>query len=175
YIIISGKVKICMGSNKKEQILHIAVENDYLGYECLMKYSKYCTSSVTLTDTQTAFIPKDIFTYLMQTKPELANAFAELLSASLMRKDRKLADISYEPVRGRLAGALLELELKFKDKENSDILLTRAELASYIGSVRETTTRLLSEFREDKIIETDGGSIKVINRNKLIALSNLYN
>lgn len=176
YILVSGKVKICMkGDGGKEQILRIGIKNDYLGFECLLKYSRYCSAAIALTKIETVFVPKEFFNYLIQAKPELLKAFAELLSSNLLEREQKLTDTSYKPVRGRLADALLLLDKQFNADTEEAITLTRTELASYIGSVRETTTRMLSEFKTDEIIEVIGDSIYVSNREKLFAISNLYN
>jgi CRP-like cAMP-binding protein len=69
---------------------------------------------------------------------------------------------------------LLLLESKFIQDGNGKIAISRSDLASYVGSVRETVSRLISEFKEDKMIETSDDFLKIINRDKLISISNLY-
>lgn len=175
YAVISGKVKICMkGDGGKEQITRIAVKNDCLGLEYVIKDSKYCSSAIALTETETIFISKDKFNDLVQTNARLAHAFAALLSKNIIDREQKLTSISYTPVRGRLAGALLFLDSKFNGDGDGSIILTRSELASYIGSVQETTTRVLSEFKNEKLVEISGRKINIINRDKLMSIRNLY-
>jgi CRP-like cAMP-binding protein len=63
-------------------------------------------------------------------------------------------------VRERLAGALLELALKFGAEDSRGILLTlkltHSDLAELVGASRQRTTEQLSEFESEKIILRDG-------------------
>ena len=86
-----------------------------------------------------------------------------------------MLDLAYKPVRGRLADALLSLDGKINPRQtDQQINLTRNELANYIGSVRETTTRLLSEFKKEQLIEMNRDYIQVVNHDKLNFISRLY-
>lgn len=174
YIVVQGVVKLFMEENGRQQIVKITVENDYFGYECLTNFPTHQISATALVDSKILFIPKNVLLPLLKTKADLAYALLEILTINFIIRTQKLVNLTTWDVRGRLADALLHLEIKFKDKGDGGIILSRVELASYIGSARETTIRLLSEFKADKLIETEGSRIFVINRKKLIALSNLY-
>lgn len=175
YLISSGKVKVSTnGCDKKEHITRIATERDYVGYESLLNKSEYADTVTALTDVKLAFVPKNVFFYLLESNAEFSKTFAEILSLDGAIKDLKFADILYKPIRGRLADALLLLEDNYSDTNGGEITLTRVDLASYVGSVRETISRLISEFKNEKLIETYDDSIKIINRDKLISISNLY-
>ncbi|MGZ6540095.1 MAG: Crp/Fnr family transcriptional regulator [Bacteroidia bacterium] len=174
YLISSGKIKISTnGCDKREHISRIAIPGDYIGYESLLNKSVHTVNAVALTDVTIALVPKNIFLYLLESNAEFSKLFAEILSLDNAVKDMKFTDILFKPIRGRLADALLLLERKYKDG-NGKITLSRADLANYVGSVRETISRLISEFKEDKLIETSDDFIRIINRDKLISVSNLY-
>jgi CRP-like cAMP-binding protein len=100
--------------------------------------------------------------------------FLTMLSLDDIDRERQLMDFEYKPVRGRLAEALLRLDKLFNNQNSGYIYLSRKEMAGLIGSVRETTTRLISEFRQEKIIETSHSGIRILNRKKLAEISNLY-
>ncbi|HEY4799418.1 MAG TPA: Crp/Fnr family transcriptional regulator, partial [Bacteroidia bacterium] len=175
YIVISGKIKIYLnGNGSREQIIRIAVPNDVIGYENLLNESIFFTSAVAHDDVQLRFIPKDMFMYLVKNNPEFMNAFLLVLCNDLIEKEKQTIDFAYMPVRGRLAYALLLLDNIFKNGADENISLSRSELAGYIGSVRETTTRLLSEFKHENLIEINGAEIKLLNRNKLEEISKMY-
>lgn len=175
YFIVSGKVKLSTkGCDNKEHITKIVTKGDYLGYESLLNKSKHAVSAVALTDVTAAVVPENIFLYLLESNPEFSKVVAEILSLDMAIKDLKFVDILYKPIRGRLADALLLLEQKFERDGDDRIMLSRVDLASYVGSVRETISRLISEFKKEKLIETTADFIKIINREKLISISNLY-
>lgn len=80
--------------------------------------------------------------------------------------------LAQKTVRERLAEILLLLEQKLgTDPEGFiKISLTREEIANLIGTATESAIRLISEFKQDKLIETEGRNIKILNHDKLIKL-----
>jgi CRP/FNR family transcriptional regulator len=48
-----------------------------------------------------------------------------------------------------------------------DLKLTRQELASLIGTATETLIRVLSEFKEEGLVELQGKNIYILNLDKL--------
>jgi CRP/FNR family transcriptional regulator len=55
--------------------------------------------------------------------------------------------------------------------EGDTIHITHEQAARYIGSAREVVTRMLKYFASDGIVELSRGGIKIINRQKLRALT----
>jgi CRP-like cAMP-binding protein len=53
-----------------------------------------------------------------------------------------------------------------------EINMSRDDLASLVGTARENVVRVLSEFKEDGILETKGRKIIVHDVNKLISITN---
>lgn len=177
YLIESGVVKISMkGSNQKNLLVSVAGKGDFPGYQCsLMNIGEYSSTAVALTTVKTTFIPRNFFEHILKNNPEIKKSFLELLGIDIQNISKKMLDLAYKPVRGRLADALLAFDFEGNtSKSEPQISLTRNELANYIGSVRETTTRLLSEFRKEQLIEMNRDFIHVVNHDKLNFISNLY-
>ena len=75
----------------------------------------------------------------------------------------------------RLAEVLLLLKDEF-DLDNNNTLkisLTREELANMVGTATESVIRLLSEFKQDRLIDLQGRKIKFINVAGLTKVANL--
>ena len=70
-------------------------------------------------------------------------------------------------------GSSLELFLDLGDQPPANALLTREELANMVGTATESIIRLLSEFKQDKLIDLQGRKIKIINIQGLIKAANL--
>jgi CRP-like cAMP-binding protein len=172
YIVNSGKVKVTKhGSDGKEQILKIVKENDFIGYKGLLTNEKCSVSAIVTSDADLLFIPKEEFLNFIIEDTIIANYFTQLLCADLNLMEAKLVSQAYKPVRGRLAETLLSLN---KTYQNS-ITLSRLELANMIGTAKETVIRLLSEFKNEHLIETNGKWISVIDTNGIEKINNLYN
>ncbi len=173
YCINEGVVKLVkLGSNGKEQILRIAKQGDFLGYRSLLVNSRYRASAVAIEDTALCMVPKSSFMKLVKENTAFHEGVTKLLCDVIESADNKTTDIAYKPVRGRIAEALLMLDRTFDDREQ--ITMTREDLASFVGTVKETAIRIISEFKNDKLIEINKRSIRVIDAEGLVKISNLY-
>ena len=78
-------------------------------------------------------------------------------------------------MRERLAEVLLLLKENFElDNQNTlQISLTREELANMVGTATESVIRLLSEFKQDKLIELQGRKIKFLDLTSLRRVANI--
>jgi CRP-like cAMP-binding protein len=105
-----------------------------------------------------------------------SDSMIKMLSSNLDDSFGKMADLAYKPVRGRMAEALLFLNAFYKDEKNKNgiITMTREDLASFVGTVKETAIRILKEFKDEGLIETDKSDIIIKNTDGLIRISKLY-
>ena len=77
-------------------------------------------------------------------------------------------------MKDRLAQALLYLKQNYgfeSDQATLNVTIKREDLANLVGTTRETATRLLYEFQENKLIELVGKKIKFLNESKLIEMA----
>jgi CRP-like cAMP-binding protein len=81
--------------------------------------------------------------------------------------------LAHKPVRSRIAEALLLLSNSSTDEEHV-ISLTREDLASFVGTVKETAIRVISELRDANIISIDKRKIRILNPQMLTHISNVY-
>ena len=56
------------------------------------------------------------------------------------------------------------LLITFLKKDEFLILLTRSKFGEYIGTTRETVSKIIHDFTKDNIIEVDGKKIKLIDK-----------
>lgn len=180
YYIDQGKVKILRHrEDGKEQILRIIKIGDFLGHENMLLGNRYNNTAVALEDVVLFFIPKTDFFKVLAENAIVSQKFMELLSKELLETEQKLVDLAYKPVRGRLAEALISLDNESDQKENSGqphcVSLTRHNLANLIGTATETVVRTLTEFKQEKLLLTEGKKIRILNKNGLKDVSKMYN
>ncbi len=178
HCINSGKVKVTkMGSDGKEQIIRLVKPGDVVGYRALLADTNYSASAVALDDAVVCFIPKSQFLELIAKNNEFSGGLMKLFSKALGEAEERMVQMAYKPVRERLAEALLLLQKTYQLKEgdnNFTISISREDLASIVGTAKETTIRLLSEFKEENIITTKGSSITILDPDKLYKICHLY-
>lgn len=177
YIIRKGKVKISkLGCSGKEKILRIVTPEEILNYADLLSNRRYSSTGKALEDTSLKFIPKQQFWNVIQKQEFLFGQFMQQISKDMRNIEQKNVDLAYTPVRGRLANALLYLDKRFNKNMPGlhYISITRTDLAGFIGTVKETANRLLSEFREEHLIRTEGTRINILDPEGLQRVSKLY-
>lgn len=178
YYIESGKIKLYkMGSDGKEQIIKIAHQGEFLGYTSVLHSTKSNLSAAVLEDAVLTFIPKQDFLELFSHHSSIAQHFTQRLCQDVIEAEQRITTMAYRPVRGRLAEALLSLEKIYEQEDEtkeSFISLSRQDLASLLGTAKETVIRLLSEFRQELLISTDGHRISVLNSQGLMRIAHLY-
>jgi CRP-like cAMP-binding protein len=99
----------------------------------------------------------------------------QIVCRELREANDYITDIAQKTVRERLAEVLLLLKENFDldNQNNLQISLTREELANMVGTATESVIRLLSEFKQDKLIELQGRKIKFLNIPALKRVANL--
>ncbi|TAD99122.1 MAG: Crp/Fnr family transcriptional regulator [Bacteroidetes bacterium] len=173
FCISSGSIKIVKeASGGKEQIIRIAGTGDSIGYRSLIMHQRYSTSAIATEDSKVCLIPREEFTKISANNNQFYEAIMLLLCEEIENSQNKMAEIAYKPVRGRVAEALILLAQMANPQ--GIINLTREDLASFVGTVKETVIRTLSEFKGEHLIEIDKRCIKVLNINGLESVSGLY-
>ena len=99
----------------------------------------------------------------------------QIVCRELREANDYITDIAQKTVRERLAEVLLLLKENFElDNQNTlQISLTREELANMVGTATESVIRLLSEFKQDKLIELQGRKIKFLDIASMRRVANI--
>lgn len=177
FIIEKGKVKIIQNaSNGKEFLTSIVSNGDIFGYKSLFRQLRHNSSAIAMEDSVISFISKHELIKILHDQQDVFEHFMNQICLQSGEIEKKAAKIAYKPVRGRLAEALINMDNKFNgiEKQDHSLKITRKDLASLIGTVQETVIRLLSEFKSDKLIDTTGSKIYILNKERLEDLSEMY-
>lgn len=177
YCVNTGKIKIFQtGEQGKDQILRLAKEGDILGYRSLISGEPYSATASVMEDAAVCFIPKSTFFDLLKTNSELSSKMMQLLSHDLKDAENRLTALAQKPVRERMAEAVLMLNEFYGSDEDGLIkaAVSREDIANIVGTATETTIRILSDFKSEKLIELVGKKIKILNRPKLIKVAHIY-
>ncbi|MEO5978588.1 MAG: response regulator [Chryseolinea sp.] len=165
YFVKSGHIKLVKGHpDGKEFITGLVNENDFFGFEPILQSTNYQESAIALQDSQITIIPKiDFFTMLQS--PEVSSTFISLLCKKVTEKENQLVNLAYNSVRQRTAEALLKSN-QLKDKQEN-IQISREDLAKMVGTAAESVIRVLSDFKDEDLIEVEGGKIRIKSVAKL--------
>jgi len=176
FVLCSGRVKISTVSRHgRTMILRIAQTGDVLGLSAALGAVTHEATAESIQPSTLRVVKSRIFADMLERFPEVGMATAKAVSQdyrAAFEEARRIA-LGGTPA-GRLANLLLDWTSKGKDSSTGKTInmpLTHEELASMTGTSRETVTRTLGRLRKDKIIETHGVALTVLQPSALNRLS----
>ena len=166
YFVNSGSIKVFKSHpDGKELITQLYHANDFFGFEPVLEGGQYHESAVALQDSEVVAIPRHDFFMLIQSHPDVSAGFISMLCRKVAEKEKQLINLAYNSVRQRTAEALLNV-LKLKDAQDQ-IRISRDDLAKMVGTASESVIRVLSDFKDEGLIDIDGGKIRIRHADKL--------
>ncbi|OPY70540.1 MAG: Fumarate and nitrate reduction regulatory protein [Syntrophorhabdus sp. PtaU1.Bin002] len=171
YVLRSGRVKIFkLSSEGKEQILHIFGPGEPFGEVPVFAGERFPAYAEILETSEAVFFPKQSFVKLVKSDPSLALNLLAILSKRLKYFTQLVESLSLKEVPQRLATYLLFF--RGSEEENSvDLAIAKGQLASLLGTIPETLSRILNKMTAQGLIEVQGRQIKLIDRKALERLA----
>jgi CRP-like cAMP-binding protein len=169
YILKRGKVKLFQQlQSGSEQIVYIYSSGDIFGYRPLLCHDRHPASAKTLEECGIYFLAADHFFSILKKSTGFSNLLLENLSHEFSVLVNHIAAFGQRSVKERMALSLLILAEKYR---NGEILVSRTDLASFVGTTIETVARIVTRLKQDKIINVNGRRIAIVDREALVAMS----
>lgn len=170
YFIQKGAVKTTMSDESgKSLVTGLYGSGQFVGQLSLLnEKGLYKDTAVAIESTEVFEIPKADFVTLLFGDKLISNKFITMISNDLTDLQEKLVSMAFSSVRQRLAKVLLDL-LNKENLYNSDkigITISREDLASLIGTATVTTIRMLTNFKEEKLLTIGNHSEIIIQEKK---------
>jgi CRP/FNR family transcriptional regulator, dissimilatory nitrate respiration regulator len=163
YAVASGRVKIYkLSPDGREQILHIFGPGEVFGEVPVFAGKRFPASADSMDESRILFFQRDALIDLIQKNPSIALNMLAVLSMRLRRFASMIDDLSLKEVPGRLAKHLLYLKKQGQDIPEIDLNITKGQLASLLGTIPETLSRILTKMVDQGLIETDSRRIRII-------------
>lgn len=170
YFVSKGQVKTYKrAKDGRELSSALYSRGDFFGYESLCSASNYAENAAALNETELILIAKvDFMEYLFNHR-EIAAAFISMLSGSIQDKGEQMLKLAYFSVRKRVAEVLLQVAGKFGDpgSDSCTLKISRDDLAALVGTASETVSRMLADFKDERLIEKNGNAIQILSIEKL--------
>jgi len=171
YVIKSGNIKTYKSlADGRDQILNILSPGDMLGFDSLYD-DRYSYTAEVIQDAELCALRKDDLVKLLKENPEVNMKFIKVMNRELNRAQERIRDLGLKDAREKVATLLVTLYESKSEKEGPRFALSRQEISEMVGVAQETVIRILSEFRSDGVIQTEGKSILVKNEDALCRLA----
>ena len=172
YLVADGKVKIYKVSmDGKEQILHIYGPGSPFGEVAVFAGKNFPANAETLLKSHLLFFPRAAFIELISDNPSLSLNMLAMLSMRLRQFTVQVENLSLKEVPGRLASYLIYLTREQGTEEIVALPVSKGQLASLLGTIPETLSRILGKMSMSGLIAVDGREIKLLDLTGLVDLA----
>lgn len=164
YMILSGKVKVTsISSEGKEVILSILGEGEFFGEMALLDREPRSANVTSLEKTEMILLRRKEFMTLLENDKEILSKLMSVLSGRLRHANAQIRSLALLDVLGRIARLLLNIAQKDGRRllDGSVVFRrpTHQEIASMVGTSRETVSRMIGDLSRDGYIKISGKDI----------------
>lgn len=172
YIIAEGRVKIFkLSPEGKEHILHIFGPGEPFGEASVFAGQRFPANAEAVTDSTLLYFSRSAFVELISSAPSLALNMLAVLSRRLRQFTVQIENLSLKEVPGRLAGYLTGLAEEQGNKDTVLLNVSKGQLASLLGTIPETLSRILARMSAQGLIEAKDRNIRLLDPDGLKELS----
>ncbi|MGH9966218.1 MAG: Crp/Fnr family transcriptional regulator [Pyrinomonadaceae bacterium] len=168
YAIVQGRIKLCRidHDGEREAVIDILSEGSLFGESALYSTAgRRENSAVAYANSRLLRIPAGDFQRGMAEDDRLHDYTFRLIGQRLEHAERRLADFALNAIPARLDRLLADFSARYGVPEREgvliDIPLPHREIASIVGSTRESVTVRLNAMRRE-------GTIEFVNRRILV-------
>ena len=166
YYIIEGSVTVVIEDDDgKEIIVAYLNKGDFFGEMGLFDDQPLRSAQVKAkTACEIAEISYTKFLEVSKTNPEFLFAVSTQMAKNLRATTRKVSDLAFLDVTGRVARTLLDLSKQpdaMTHPDGMQIKITRQEIGRIVGCSREVVGRVLRTLEEQGLVEAKGKTMVV--------------
>lgn len=165
YYIIQGSVRVMIEDERgHEMVLAYLNKGDFFGEMGLFEHDERSALVVARENCEIAEMSYSKFRNLIHQDPQILFALATQIAARLRHTSRKVIDLAFLDVTGRIAHTLLDLAQQpdaMTHPDGMQIRITRQEIAKIVGCSREMAGRVLKDLQEQGLIHARGKTIVV--------------
>ncbi len=174
FVLCSGRAKLSTTSAEgKSIILRIAEPGEVLGLTAAVSHSSYEATIETLEPSQANFISQGDFLRFLEEFPDVGMKVAKQLTHNCKCAYSEIRALGLSnSVPEKIAKLILqwaEQPLDFPGRKKTDeiairVTLTQEEIAQFVGTSRETVSRVLGDFRKKGWLRIKGATWTIINK-----------
>lgn len=176
FVIISGHVKIENDDPVSGRRITLAIlsEGECFGEIAVINSTGRTAAAVAMNKVEALELPEKSFLQLLRQCPSIGRNLICSLAKKLSDANHLIDSLTFKNLGGRLAGKLLELSHRFGEKRADGAIriafpFSQEELASLVGTNRETVTRLLGDFKREGSVEVKRREVAITDAKLLKA------
>ena len=168
YVVLEGRVKIYkVSAEGKEQILHIFGQGQPFGEVPVFAGQKFPANAQAISKARVLFFPRTAFVTLITENPSLSLNMLAVLASKLREFSVQIENLSLKEIPARLASYLIYLAEEQQSGEAVTLGISKGQLASMLGTIPETLSRIFAKLSGQGLINVQGPKIALLDREGL--------
>lgn len=167
----SGLVKIHIKGPIREKIINIVKAPAYLCLHCTFGDKVNHFSATAIEKTSICFIDRTTIDNFIHENGGFAYQIIQDMGKGELKNFHNLINNAQKQNMGRVADALLFFSKEIYGSNSFTLPVSRQELADLTGITRESTSRILTNFNNEKIVNAEGRKITILNASLLTQIS----
>jgi CRP/FNR family transcriptional regulator len=178
YFVLSGRVKVYRSTTDgREQILHLVKSREPVAIVPFFDRGPYPATAEVIEDGELIYLAAADFDRITDQYPFIMRDILKVFARRLRQAQETIASLGLRDAQSRVANLLHQLAHQHGTPTDAgvqmDLDLTRQDLGSFVGVSRETTTRILNQFKKEGLIDINGTLITLRDENGLLAYRTL--
>ncbi|MCS7280782.1 MAG: Crp/Fnr family transcriptional regulator [Desulfobacterota bacterium] len=162
YILNRGKVKVFkLSPDGKEQVLHFITEGEIFGEVAAFLGEAFPANAESLSESIIYLLPRLPFLKLIQEDPQMALNIMALFAYRLKEFVRLIDSLALKNIAQRLSTYLLFIAEKKGNVVALDV--KKSEIASFLGTIPETLSRVFSKMAKARLLKVRGNKIEILD------------
>ena len=144
---------------KKEIILDIIPANQFIGLTSIFYENLYPYSTSSIEEGELIYTTSSAIREVVAENGKYATHLMAVMSSRVVYLIDRMIALTKKQVPGRMAEMLLNFSKNIYKNSAFTLPLSRLEIADYVQTTKETVSRTLTEFKNDRIIELDDKNV----------------
>lgn len=165
--VTSGLAKIYIEGYGKNLVLALVKPVDYIFGPGIYVDNRHYYSASAVVDTTACLVDVNVFKKLIREIPDFAEEFIRRVSLQSIFNFQQVISLTQKQMHGRIADALFYLSEKIYCGNPFEMTISRQDLADLSGMSKESSIRILKDFKDEGIITVEGNRIEILNPRQL--------
>jgi CRP/FNR family transcriptional regulator len=170
--LTEGLAKVYIEGRNKDLVLKIVPPDHFIGLSSIYEGNNaFIYSAAPYIDSEASLIDVNVFKNLIRRNPKFAYEMINIQNENAAQVYGRFYCLTRKQSHGLVADLMLCLSTRVFKTDKFCLPITRNDLADLTGLSIESVLRIMKEFKEDKLIETKGKNIEILNLESLRKIS----
>jgi len=166
--LLSGMAKVYLeGDDKKNFILELVKPFQFIDVPSIFDDDMLYRSSAAVMDSRACLVDLQAFKSIIMSSKKNVPRLLKHYNHMNTRYSQRLTNVIYKNMEARIADAFLYLVNEVYFSRVFTLGISRTDLADLAGMSRESTSRIISQFKDQEIVKITGKKVEILDKKQL--------